>query len=53
MPEYAQLLGAFGSTGMRLPEQAASGEGLLMLFSLADQEIVGISKPVRFVDSIR
>jgi len=45
LPENAQLLGAFSARELKLPADAANREGRLILFSLADQEIVEISKP--------
>jgi len=45
LPENAALLGAFGSSAVALPTEAAIAEGVLVLFSLADQEIVEASRP--------
>jgi hypothetical protein len=46
LPESARLLGAFNSSvALVLPEDAASDNGALILYSLADQEIVEVSKP--------
>ena len=46
LPDNARLLGAFNSSeAMSLPPDAASGSGVLVLYSLADQEIVEVSKP--------
>ena len=46
LPENARLLGVFNSSvALLLPLDAASGSGELALFSLADQEIVEVSKP--------
>lgn len=47
LPSDATLLGSFASTVLPLPNEAAEKEGVLILFSLADQEIVDVSKPVR------
>jgi len=41
----AVLLGSFVATVLPLPSQATNSEGSLILFTLADQEIVEISKP--------
>lgn len=48
VPADATLLGSFVSTVLPLPAEAAEKEGALILFSLADQEIVDVSKQVRF-----
>jgi len=45
LPEDAVLLGAFNSPVLRLPAGALAGDGVLVLFSLADNEVVGVSKP--------
>ncbi len=52
LPENAQLLGAFNSSSsLVLPAEAATQAGVLMLYSLADNEIVDVSKPIRCNDS--
>jgi hypothetical protein len=48
LPPNASLLGAFVAGPLALPEEASVSDGSLILFSLADQEIVDVSKPVRF-----
>lgn len=48
LPTDAILLGSFVASPLRLPAEATTAEGSLILFSLADQELVDISKPVRF-----
>jgi hypothetical protein len=53
LPTNAILLGSFVATTLPLPAEAATAEGSLILFSLADQEIVDISKPLRFGESKR
>ena len=45
VPDNAILLGAFGSGALALPDKAARSEGILVLYSLADGEIVDVSKP--------
>jgi hypothetical protein len=50
LPEKAVLLGAFSSRAVALPAGAANEDGVLVLFSLANQEIVDVSKPTRFND---
>lgn len=47
----ATLLGSFVATVLPLPYEATEKEGVLILFSLADQEIVDVSKPVRLLPS--
>jgi hypothetical protein len=47
-PDQAILLGSFDSsdpTRLTLPKQAASSPGTLLLYSLADHELVAVSKP--------
>jgi hypothetical protein len=45
LPDKARLLGAFNSSAaLTLPAEAALGSGVLVLYSLADQEIVEVSK---------
>ena len=53
VPDGARLLGAFSAGGLVLPDETVNAEGSLMLFSLADQEIVDVSKPLRFVNAKR
>jgi hypothetical protein len=48
LPENAILLGAFASPQLSLPESAEKSDGTLILFSLADNEIVDVSKPIHF-----
>jgi hypothetical protein len=46
LPENARLLGTFNSSmALSLSPDAAQGSGVLVLYSLADQEIVEVSKP--------
>lgn len=46
LPDNARLLGAFNSSvALSLPPATATGSGVLVLYSLADQEIVEVSKP--------
>jgi hypothetical protein len=53
LPDNAVLLGTFNSPQLSLPAAAETIEGTLVLFSLADNEIVDVSKPVRFNDSTK
>lgn len=50
LPGNAILLGSFTSAPLRLPEAAANSNGRLVLYSLADNEIVDVSKQVRLND---
>jgi hypothetical protein len=45
VPENAILLGAFDAEALPLPEAVERSSGSLLLFSLADGEIVEVSKP--------
>ena len=48
LPDNARLLGAFNQyTPLPIAEQTGSTSGMLVLYSLADQEIVEISKSFR------
>jgi len=51
LPNDAILLGVFSSASRPLPPETASRDGALVLFSLADGEVVAVSRPVRFKDS--
>src|SRR6266550_5652997 len=46
LPDNARLLGVFNSTPLPLPVEATKADGVLMLYSLADNEVVDVSKPV-------
>ena len=48
LPDNAILLGSFGVTPLPVPGEAAKTSGELVLFSLADNEIVDVSKPLNF-----
>jgi len=47
LPTNAILLGAFGPAALPLPDQAAVSDGRLVLYSLADAEIVDVSQPIQ------
>ena len=47
LPEDAVLLGRFNSPQLVLPAAAEKSDGALVLFSLADNEIVDVSPPIR------
>ena len=47
LPDNAILLGAFASQTLPLPEAAEKSAGMLLLFSLADNEIVDVSRSIR------
>lgn len=46
IPDNAQLLGQFSSRALRLPQTAFGSYGSIILYSLADNEIVDVSKPI-------
>lgn len=48
MPDVSRLLGRFDSGALPLPSEAATNSGVLVLYSLADNEIVDVSKPILF-----
>lgn len=48
LPENAVLLGAFNSPELMLPGEATGTDGSIILYSLADGEIVAASRPTRF-----
>lgn len=52
LPSDASLLGAFVAGPLALPEEASTKEGRLILFSLANHEIVDVSKPTRFAATV-
>lgn len=46
LPDQAFLLGVFNPIApLVLPTEVESGEGVLVLYSLADQEVIEVSKP--------
>jgi hypothetical protein len=52
LPEGARLIGAFDpASALVLPPEAAVQTGRLILYSLADNEIVNVSKAIQFNDS--
>jgi len=51
LPDNALLLGVFHSDFLLLPTEAAAQAGLLVLYSLANSEIVDVSRPLRINDS--
>lgn len=53
LSERAKLLGGFNSVALPLPAEAAGTNGVLVLYSLADNEIVDVSKPIGFNDSMK
>jgi hypothetical protein len=50
LPEDAVLLGTFSSAVLPVPDEAAHAIGKVILYSLADGEIVDVSKPIQFSD---
>ena len=53
LPANAILLGAFSSSQLHLPAVVDNSEVCLILFSLADNEIVDVTKPIRLNHSTR
>jgi hypothetical protein len=51
LPDGAILLGTFTSPQLPLQPMAMQPDGRLVLFSLADNQIVDVSKPLRFEGS--
>ena len=47
LPDGAMLLGAFNSSALPLPDDATKTAGVLVLYSLADHEVIEVSKPFR------
>jgi hypothetical protein len=50
LPDDAILLGTCNTTALPLPDDVAKSSGALVLYSLADNEIVDVSKLIRFND---
>ena len=46
LPDAAMLLGSYGAAALDLPDQAMRSRGVLVLYSLANGEILDISKPI-------
>jgi hypothetical protein len=53
LPGNATLLGKFDSPVLQLPPDNLTNPGVLVLYSLADNEIVAVSKPLHFGDSTK
>ena len=53
LPDNAILLGAFSSTALPLSDEVAKSNGVLVLYSLADNEIADVSKPIQFNGSTK
>jgi hypothetical protein len=54
LPDSARLLGTFiPSRPLRLPQETNQTSGLLVMYSLADQEVVDVSQPIRFGESAK
>lgn len=51
LPDGAILLGAFNSPQLPLPPTTTQSDGRLVLFSLADNQIIDASKPLRIESS--
>ena len=50
LPDNAVLLGSFNSSPLLLSDEITKSNGQLVLFSVADNEIVDVSKPIRLND---
>ena len=48
LPDHARLLGGFNADALPLPPAAATTNGVLVLYSLANNAIVEVSQPIRF-----
>jgi hypothetical protein len=48
LPSDATLLGAFVGGPLPLPKEALTNDGCLILFSLANHEVIDVSKSVQF-----
>ena len=53
LPANAILLGTFATTILPLSDEVANSSGALILYSLADNEIVDVSKPSQLSDSTK
>jgi hypothetical protein len=53
LPDNSILLGSFSTQPLPLSDEIANSTGQLVLFSLADNEIVDVSKPTRLNDSAK
>ena len=53
LPDNAILLGSFSAQPLPLSNEITKSTGQLVLFSLADNEIVDVSKPIQFNDSTK
>ena len=51
LPNNALLLGSFSLAGLTLPSNVPSESGNLVLYSLANNEIVDVSRPLHFAKS--
>jgi len=51
LPGDAVLLGGFGSTALPFPAEASRSDGVILLYSLADNEVVDVSRRIQFVRS--
>lgn len=51
LPANAILLGSFSATALPLADEIVKSAGALILYSLANGEIVDVSKPIQFSNS--
>jgi hypothetical protein len=48
IPDNAMLLGTFHSAALPVTDEMANANGVLVLYSLADNQVVDVTKPFRF-----
>jgi len=53
LPDNAMLLGSFGISTLSLPSEAITGSGILVLFSLADNEVVDVTKSIQLNETAK
>ena len=53
LPANAILLGTFGATTLPLPDGVTHSGGALLLYSLANNEIIEVSQPIQVRDSTK
>ena len=53
LPASAILLGSFSAAALPLSDEVGKSNGVLILYSLADNEIVDVSTPIQFSNSTK
>lgn len=53
LPSDATMLGSFVAGPLVLPKEASLSDGSLILYSVANHEVVDVSKPTRFADATK